>query len=199
MDAAATNAKPIQPLPYSILKGPNGLRAGWRLLIYAALLCVLGFVAYKISAALLRGQEPDMATPIAGMIYTAVLFSIALLTAGTMAIIEGRSIADYGLPWRRLLCKQFWQAATISFVSLTLLLFALWGAGSYSPGSLQLHGTEIWTNAFLWAVTLTLGAVVEEFFYRGYLMFTVTTGIGFWPAALATSLLMAWVHHFNPG
>ncbi len=182
-----------------MLKGPNGLRTGWRLLIYAALVGGLGYAAYKISDALLRGQSPDMATPIAGMIYTAVLSSIALLAAGAMAMIEGRSIADYGLPWRRALCKQFWQAGAIAFVSLTVLLFVLRLAGDYSPGSRQLHGAEIWTNAFLWAVTITLGAVVEEFFYRGYLQFTLTTGIGFWPAALATSLLMAWMHHFNPG
>lgn len=31
-----------------------------------------------------------------------------------------------------------------------------------------------------------------------YLKFTLTTGIGFWPAAIVTSLLMGGMHYFNP-
>ncbi len=46
---------------------------------------------------------------------------------------------------------------------------------------------------------LFLSALVEDFFYRGYLLFTLTAGIGFWSAALVTSLLMGGAHHFNPG
>ncbi len=116
-----------------------------------------------------------------------------------MGKIEGRSVADYGLPWQRVLCKQFWQAGAISLVSVTVLLFVLWLAGAYSFGSLQLHRVAIWTNAFLWAVAVIIAAIYEEFLYRGYLQYTLTSGIGFWPAAFVTSIFMGWVHHFNPG
>ncbi len=40
--------------------------------------------------------------------------------------------------------------------------------------------------------------LLEDFLYRGYLLFTLTTGIGFWPAAIVTSLLMGGMHYFNP-
>jgi uncharacterized protein len=185
--------------PRSLLKGPNGLRAGWRLLIYAALLAAFAFAAYRISTVLLRGHEPDFESPLVLAVYPSILCSITLLAGWIMGKIERRTIADYGFPWRRAFCKQFWQAAGISFVSLTVVLFALWLAGFYSFGPVQLHGAEIWTNAFLWAIAITIAAIYEEFLYRGYLQFTLTTGIGFWPAALVTSVFMAWVHHFNPG
>lgn len=187
-----------QPALYGILKGPNGLRAGWRLLIYAALLFALGYGAFKLAVRMLRGQTPDFGSPVFGLVYSLILFSIVLSASWIMARMEGRTLAIYGLPSRRVFCGQFWQAAAIGFASLTLLLGVLRLTGSYSPGSLQIHGAQIWTNALLWAVTLILAAVVEEFFYRGYFQFTLTTGIGFWPTALVTSLLMAWVHHFNP-
>jgi hypothetical protein len=40
----ASEAVSAPPMPhYGILKGPNGLRAGWRLLIFAAILVPLGY------------------------------------------------------------------------------------------------------------------------------------------------------------
>jgi membrane protease YdiL (CAAX protease family) len=188
-----------QATSYAILKGPNGLRAGWRLLIYVALLIVFGYGAFKLAEQMLHGQTPGTSSPVFVLVYCLILLSIALSASWIMARIEGRSLAVYGLPWRRALCGQFWQAAAIGLVSLIVLLGVLWLSGFYSVGSQQLHGAAIWTNALLWALTVIVAAIVEEFFYRGYLQFTLTTGIGFWPAALVTSLFMAWVHHFNPG
>ena len=39
----------------------------------------------------------------------------------------------------------------------------------------------------------------EEFLFRGYLQFTLTEGMGFWPAALLLSLIFGAVHLRNPG
>ena len=47
-----------------------------------------------------------------------------------MGRIEGRTIADYGLPWRRMFRIQFWQGVLLGFASLTGLLVAMrarWG------------------------------------------------------------------------
>lgn len=184
---------------YHILKGPAGLRAGWRLLIYAALVFALGYLANKTADAMLHGRQPDQASPTVGIVTFSVALSVLLLAARIMSKIEGRSLADYGLPWGRAFCAQFWQGFAISFISLTLLLAVLWLARAYSFGALQLHGAAILQNALLWAVAIFLGVTVEEFFYRGYLQFTLTGGIGFWPAALITSALMAAAHTLNPG
>lgn len=127
-------------------------------------------------------------------------FAVAVLLASwIMAKIEGRSLADYGLPWRRAFCKQFWQGATISLLSLTLLLTGLRFAGAFSFGSPLLYGTDILKYGAIWAVPVFFGALLEDFFYRGYLLFTLSTGIGFWPAAVVTSLWMGGMHYLNPG
>jgi hypothetical protein len=183
----------------NIWRGPNGLRAGWRIAIYAALVCGIGYAAGKLQGAALRGRHFDYESPVGGIIYMFVAAASILLAARVMAAIEGRSIAEYGLPWRRALCKQFWQGWAVGFVSLTVLLLGLRIAKAYSLGSLQLQGVAILKNGLLWAVVVILGAIVEEFLYRGYLQFTLTSGIGFWPAAIATSALMAAAHLFNPG
>jgi membrane protease YdiL (CAAX protease family) len=186
-------------VPQNIFKGPNGLRAGWRLLIYGALVFALGYLANKIADAALHGWQPDPENVTNLIAYCFVVVCILLLAAWIMGRIEGRSLADYGLPWRRAFCGQFWKAWAISFVSLTVLLAVLWLARSFSLESVQLHGAEILKNALLWAAAMTLGPIVEEFLYRGYLQFTLTNGIGFWPAALITSVLMGTAHILNPG
>ena len=71
--------------------------------------------------------------------------------------------------------------------------------GSFSFGSPALHGADIWKYGALWTLPLFLSALFEDFLYRGYLLFTLTSGIGFWPAAVVTSLLMGGAHYFNPG
>jgi len=186
-------------VPQNIFKGANGLRAGWRLLIYAALVFVLGYLANKIADAALHNWQPDPENVTNAIVYFAVVLCALLLAALIMARVEGRSLADYGLPWRRAFCGQFWQAWAIGFVSLTLLLVVLRLAHAYSLGSVQIHGVDILKYGLLWAATLILATMVEEFLYRGYLQFTLTNGIGFWPAAVITSALMAAAHMFNPG
>ena len=186
-------------MPHKIFTGPNGLRAGWRLLIYGALVIALGYLANKIADTALHGWQPDPGNPTNGIGFFLVAASVLLLAASVLARIEGRSLADYGLPWRKAFCGHFWQAWAIGFVSLTVLLAVLWRARSFSLGSLQLHGAEILKNAVLWAAAMTLAPLFEEFFYRGYLQFTLTSGIGFWPAAMITSALMGAAHTLNPG
>jgi CAAX protease family protein len=184
---------------YNILKGPNGLRAGWRLLIFIAMLVPLYYVTGAIIDSAERKLHIEMFSPSDILIVMVVILAGLFLATGIMAIIEGRSIADYGLPWRRALCGQFWQGAAISFASLTALLFGLRLVGAFSFGSLALHGADIWRNGILWTVAFILVAIMEDFLYRGYFLFTLTTGIGFWPAAVVSSLVMAGTHFLKPG
>ena len=183
----------------NIFKGPDGLRAGWRLLIYAALVFAFGYAASKIADIFLHGRQPDASSPTVGIVTFSVGLCVLLLAAWIMSKIEGRRLGAYGLPWQRAFCGQFWQGCAISFVSLTLLLVILRLAHAYSLGPVQLHGVGILKSGLLWAVAAILATMVEEFLYRGYLQFTLTSGIGFWPGAAITSAVMAAAHMFNPG
>lgn len=179
--------------------GPNGPRAGWRLLIFGAIFSPLFNAASAIVDSMNRRLKADPDSPLGALILMGTFAVAVLLASWIMAKIEGRSLADYGLPWRRAFCGQFWQGAAISFLSLTLLLLVLSLAGVFSFGSPLLHGMDILKYGAIWSVPVFLGALLEDFFYRGYLLFTLSTGIGFWPAAVVTSLWMGGMHYLNPG
>jgi membrane protease YdiL (CAAX protease family) len=184
---------------YGVFAGPNGIRAGWRLLIFAAIFFVIAYSANWSINGVMHRLMADEGTPLGSIVVMGGFAIAVLLASWLMAKIEGRSLADYGLPGQRAFCGQFWQGAAISFASLTVLLLVLRSAGAYSFGSPDIHGADIWKYGLFWAVPLFLAALVEDFFYRGYLLFTLTTGIGFWPAAVVTSLWMGGMHYLNPG
>jgi CAAX protease family protein len=198
--SAFTGARQGQPVSYNILQGPDGLRAGWRLLIFCAIFAPLFYGAGRIVDALTEKlHTAPMGSPLGGTVMMGIFLMALLVASEIMARIEGRTIADYGLPWRRAFCGQFWLGAAFSFASLTVLLLVIHLAGAFSFGSVALHGADIWKYGVFWTVPLFLSAVLEDFFYRGYLLFTLTTGLGFWPAALVTSLWMGGMHYLNPG
>jgi membrane protease YdiL (CAAX protease family) len=126
-------------------------------------------------------------------------FLIVLLASWIMARGERRELADYGLPWQTAFHRGFWQGAAIGFAGISALLVAMGVAGVFHVESVALHGAEMLKYAFLWGVVFLAVALFEEFCFRGYALFTLTTGSGFWPAALASSLLFGYVHHGNPG
>ena len=182
-----------------MIKWTHGLRAGWRLLIFLAILLPLAYATSRLTGLLYRALHADFYTPSGGAIIGGSFVVALLLASSIMARIESRTLADYGLPFRRAFCVQFWQGATISFVSLTVLLLLLRWAGAISFGSPTLQGAHVMKYGLMWTLPLFLMALLEDFFYRGYMLFTLTTGIGFWPAAVVTSLLMGGAHYFNPG
>ncbi len=175
--------------------GPAELRAGWRLLIFAVIVLVIGAVA-RLATFPARGRLNEDTLSVLNLLMTVGIF---LVSSAVMAKLERRKIADYGLPWRRTLGKQFWQGTLIGFPTITALVAVLHLAGVVSFTSGTPQGSVIWMYALGYGLFFVLGAVFEEFFCRGYLLFTLTTGIGFWPAVVLTSVLFGGLHAFNPG
>jgi len=175
--------------------GTDGLRAGWRLLIFVAILEILfGFNKLLVNP-LMRGLD-DVTQYLARDVLDFLDF---LLASWIMARIEKRTIADYGLPWRRSFRRQFWQGAVLGFSSLTVLLVLMRAMGLFYFGKVALHGAEILQFAGFFALAFLIVAVREEFRYRGYGLFTLTDGIGFWPAVLVLAVLFGYGHIGNSG
>jgi len=116
-----------------------------------------------------------------------------------MARLERRTIADYGLPRLQAFGTRTWQGALAGFASISALLGAMRIAGAFHLSGLALRGIEIWKYALLWGAVFVVVALFEEFFFRGYVLFTLTTGVGFWPAAIVSSAAFGYVHHSNSG
>jgi membrane protease YdiL (CAAX protease family) len=51
----------------------------------------------------------------------------------------------------------------------------------------------------VWALVFILTGIFEEFAVRGYPQFTLTRSVGFWPAAIITSLILGVAHAGNSG
>jgi len=170
--------------------GPHGIRAGWRLTIF------LGIVISLIAGATLMARRSrHTASALENEI---VSFLIILFSSWVMSRIEHRRIADYGLPVRRALRSRFWQGVLMGFGSITALLVSMRLAGVFSFGTIALHGSEVWQKGALWASVFLFVGLFEEFFFRGYALFTLSTGIKFWPSAVLLSALFGLLHHSNP-
>jgi membrane protease YdiL (CAAX protease family) len=82
-------------------------------------------------------------------------------------------------------------------VSPAVVIGVMWIMGGYSPGGLALHGGEVVKQSVAWLVACVLLGFAEEYVFRGYLLFTLSTGIGFWPAALLLSFGFGALHYFT--
>jgi membrane protease YdiL (CAAX protease family) len=196
-DASISAVEKPPPGPvHSIFFNSAELRAGWRLVIFLLVLIPL-FVAVEVFVFVLRrrGSIPD-SVPILNDLITA---SLIFITTAVMAIIEKRDLADYGLPLRECLGRRFWLGAVFGLVTMTMVVAAMHVAGviAFSKGTVQ--GQALATYATFAAITFVFGAMFEELTCRGYLLFTLTTGFGFWPAALVSSAIFGLLHAGNQG
>jgi membrane protease YdiL (CAAX protease family) len=178
--------------------GPSGLRAGWRALVFVALLMVLFSAAFPLQRRVARNLAQDF-SPLNVIINETIAFVLVLIASMIMARFEHRRISDYGLPPRQLLGKQFWMGALWGFLMLSLIVVLMAVTHSYSLAGLALSPLDVLKFGLLWAFAFLLVGLFEEFALRGYLQFTLTTGMGFWPAAVVTCILFAAGHRGNPG
>ena len=184
----------------AIFWGPNGLRAGWRLLMFFAICAIVLFGVGFVSRHLFRrGAVINPFDPEVLLRGEAVIFGVILFASWIMSKFEEREIADYGLPLRTAFRGDFWKGIVIGFASISALLAALRVAGVFQLGEPSLHGAELWRNASLWACTFLFVALFEEFCFRGYALLTLVTGTGFWPAAFVCSAVFGAVHIGNSG
>jgi membrane protease YdiL (CAAX protease family) len=165
--------------------GPNGIRAGWRLLIFllffAAIATALNFGIRHIPA-LRAALHADRGAPLspARAFFGEGLLVLTLLTSTfLMTRIEKRKFADYGLPARGTLGKQFWLGVAFGFAMLSILLAGIGAGHGLSLGGLAITGPAVIEYGLLWGVAFVLVGVFEEFSFRGYLQATLGSGIGF--------------------
>jgi CAAX protease family protein len=182
----------------------RGLRAGWRLLIYIAILFAFRFLTFTLLSAFL-GKNGQLTitelTPGFTIVGDGVFFLFLLLAALIMSRIERRKLRDYGLPLKgEAILRRFLSGYIFwGFLPLTLCLLTIGLLHGFSFGSLALHGRETLVYGAEWAVAFILVGLAEEYALRGYVLYTLADGIGFWPAAIILSVLFGIGHTGNPG
>jgi len=194
-NAASTVPAPPPARMHTVFIGRTGLRTGWRLLLFVALwggsLSLLTVaVPYVLPHA--RGIWHDLVDEVNRLV-------AALTAALVMARIEKRPLGAYGLPARGAFGKSFWWGAVWGMAGLSVLMLAIGAAGDFTITGLALHGVRILKFALFWGVFFLVVGFFEELFFRGYPQFTLTQGMGFWPAALLLSFIFGSSHLGNGG
>jgi membrane protease YdiL (CAAX protease family) len=196
-----TNAPPASP--NTGFRGPNGIRAGWRVLIFLAIMAgvylVFGFVLRFLSPSGNIQIGGSANTPQGLSLLEVTLFLPAFIAAAIMARIERRDFGDYGLPARFAFRRDFCIGTLAGFLAISTSLLCIFALHGFRLAGLAIHGTTIVTAIPFWSAAFVVVGLAEEFGFRGYLQFTLTTGMGFWPSALLTSALFGVAHASNPG
>jgi len=180
----------------TIFFGPDGLRSGWRLLCYLLLAATVAMTVNFTLHHIIHRKLPQIWDESLGEL--AAVF-VAFVPAFVMARVEKRPFGVYGLPGRGAFGKNFWIGVLWGFAAVSALLLAIRGAGDFSITGLALHGARILKFGAFWAVFFLCVGFFEEFLIRGYTQFTLTQGIGFWPAAVILSLAFGALHLGNAG
>jgi len=183
----------------NIFRSERGLRAGWRIFMYIALIVILSTAMNLALDKIFHLPKTSSPSPGQLLLLESLLFFVVWLPACLMAWIEHRSVGDYGLPLHSVLGKLFWQGCALGVAEIVVLMGCIAVFHGYSFGPLNIHGGAIFKWAMFWGIFFIAVGLFEEFTFRGYLQFTLADGIGFWPAAWILSLSFGAVHLMNKG
>lgn len=208
------STEPVKPMPpdlpappptgwKDIFLGDDGLRAGWRLAIYAAIALLL-FVRLSTLAFLILSKagvplSSSNVTPALILAQETASILATLVAVIAMMRIERRPFDSYGLPLRSAFAGNFWRGALWGLLMIVGAVLAIAVAAGVSFNGIQLHGWRLLSQASLWALAFCLVGLWEEFFFRGYALATLADGIGFWPAASVLSAVFGAIHLTNGG
>ena len=186
----------------SIFIGPDGLRAGWRFLLFALAIEVGVFVIEEplaqVLARLFAINPRELSAP-ALLIREFVFCLSVFLVTGIAALAERRRIDSYGLPIQQAFGKFFWKGMLAALLVVLFMAGAMILSGAMVLHGLALHGSDLARLALLWFVANILLGLAEEYTFRGYALQSLWRGAGFWPAAVITTAIFAGDHLEKPG
>ncbi|HLK08493.1 MAG TPA: CPBP family intramembrane glutamic endopeptidase [Candidatus Angelobacter sp.] len=183
----------------------HGLRAGWRLLIYFSMIFFLVLGAQLLVKRLSSGRSAgvpssEFARAILQAIGELILFLVLLFLAWIMSRIERRKVGVYGLPLQRSALAGFIRGYFLwGFLPLAILLSVLRILHGFYFGDVSPLNSQILGWGVIWFLFFLLVGLFEEYSLRGYLLYTLADGIGFWPAAIIQAILFARGHMGNGG
>ena len=181
-----------------VFTGDQGLRSGWRLFLYVIAVVLLLWAASVLLRAFF-GPPLQTATPGRTIAAEIAMLIAAIAPALVAARLENRPWASYGLPFRFAEAGRFLVGLLVGFAALSGLLFLIHLFHGFYLGGIAIHGSTLVRYAALWAIAFLLVGLAEEFLFRGYSLYTLATGIGFWPAGIALCVLFGGLHLLNGG
>jgi len=171
-----------------IFVGPQGLRAGWSILLFYGMYYVFRVVLGTIffSTGLVGETMDDSAGAI--LIEDLIPFLALLPSAGLMALLEGRRISSYNLSGPKR-ARRLAMGAGAGFVALSLLVAVLTAGGWLRFDHTILPARQAMRFGIIWGCAFLVVGSVEEGLFRCYGLFTLARGINFWWALAAEAVI----------
>ena len=182
------------PRSVKVFIGPYGLRAGWRFFLFAMLaaIVIVALSAATTVAARAVGRYTEQ------VLNNWVGFLATIAAMWVMGRVEARPVWNYGFsaPHR---ARNLLTGAATGFLGLSALMGLLVASGAYRFDGAELQGGDILRWGAYWALLFTGVALSEECLVRSYALFSISQGIGFWPAAAILSIAFGAGHLGNSG
>lgn len=187
-----------------VFKGNNGVRSGWRFLAYVAIVVGLNYLIGLIAEPLFKSLHLSNAWlnvlgP--GQLFAGeVLFAVPVIVATfVMARLERRSILSYGFAPSPRSSERFFEGVLLGVIApgiVGVLMIAFGGMRIHGPG---LSGMGWIVYPLGWLGVMLMVGFFEEACFRGYPLYALSRGVGFWPAAIVVTLLFGAAHLTKQG
>jgi len=178
--------------------GPQGLRAGWSILLFTALFylfqMVIGILFFTFG--LVTDNSPISAAQV--LVNDTIPLLALVVAAAVMSRIESRPLSSYNLAGPHHV-RHFFSGVLAGCAALSLLVGILAWGGWLHFGAPALAGPQIFRVAALWGVAFLVVALVEEGAFRCYALFTLARGINFWWALAAQAAMCLYLALFSHG
>jgi membrane protease YdiL (CAAX protease family) len=183
--------RPIRAILFNSVE----LRSGWRLALFIGAVAVLGRALVSLIAR--TGVDLDGAwTPSLFALLEVPSLAVTLAATALLARIERRSFGAYGLA-PNAAARRAAVGAVWGFVMVAITFAAVMALGHAQFEGIALRGADAVRMTLAWLVASVLIGISEEVLFRGYALFTLASGIRFWPAAIVLSLLFGALHFFG--
>src|SRR5438552_4573054 len=154
----------------SIFIGPDGLRAGWRFLLFALAIEAGVFVIEEpiaqVLARLFAINPRELSAP--ALVIDEFVFCLSVfLVTGIFALAERRRVDSYGLPIAQVFGKFFWKGMLAGLLAVFFVASAMISSGGMVLHGMALRGSEIPRLTLLWLVANILLGLAEEYTFRG--------------------------------
>ncbi len=196
--AELTESAPSRHILRWVFLGEHRLRVGWKVLLFVCLYQGLTLATAPVLRHFISTKPTGPISPALAMIRESWEVLLIFATTWVPARIERRSVLSFGYTGDGKLVRLV-SGAAWGFVSLSVLIGALWLSGSLVFDGYSLGGPAVWRYAIAWALVFVLVGILEESLLRGYLQYTLAQGVGFWWAALLLSVTFALLHTRNNG
>lgn len=181
-----------------VFLGPQGMRAGWGVLLFAVIWLGLFLLLQWACSPLLHWAPGRPMPPQTGIVVELCQLVPAIIATWILSMIEKQPITAYGFQGQsrtvRLFSGMFW-----GFVAISSLVITLWKLGYLALDRTSLSSGTVFEHAAAWGFVFLMTGFFEESLFRGYIQFTLTRGIGFWWGALLFAAIFGLTHRINPG